>query len=95
MRVVPGGVVKIAEALLGDYSACGMTEQQYRTAKSQLEKWNFATFKSTNKGTIGKLTDTRLFSTSEATGNGQNNMHPTGKQRAANGQPTTNEEAGT
>ena len=67
------------EALLGDYKACGMSEQQYRTAKKQLEKWGFATFKATTKGTTGKLTDTRLFDVLSLTGNGQTNRRPTGK----------------
>jgi hypothetical protein len=50
------------EALLGDHRASGMSEKQYRTAKAQLTKWGFAAFKGTNKGTIGRLIDTRLFS---------------------------------
>ena len=39
------------EAFIGDCKRCGMSEQQYRTAKNQLKKWKFATFKSTNRGT--------------------------------------------
>lgn len=67
------------EAFLGDYKACGMTEQQYRTAKKQLEKWGFATFKATNKGTTAKLMDTRLFDVLNVTGNGQASRRPTSK----------------
>src|SRR5262245_50110565 len=45
----------LGEALLGDFENYGMTEQEYRTAKAQLEKWRFATFQATNKGTeIGR-----------------------------------------
>lgn len=69
------------EALLGDYATIGMTEQQYRTAKEQLAKWNFATFKATNKGTIGRLTDTRLFSIFRLEDNGQNHNRVTDSQR--------------
>lgn len=82
----------LGEAFLGDYGAFGMTQQQYRTAKAQLEKHGFATFKSTNKGTIGKLIDTRLFSTSLNAGNEQNNEQPTSSQRAGNERVTTNKE---
>jgi hypothetical protein len=82
----------IGEALLGDHGNYGMTEQQYRTAKAQLEKWKFATFRATNKGTIGKLTDTRLFSVLPASGNDQADTQPTDAQRTPNGRVTTNEE---
>jgi hypothetical protein len=76
------------EAMLGDYGKLGMTEQEYRTAKQQLQKFGFATFRSTPRGTIGKLTDTRLFDPLNISNNGQNNAQPTGKQRTNNGQTT-------
>lgn len=63
------------EAFLGDYSNYGMSQQQYRTTKAQLEKWGFATFKATNKGTVAKLMDKRLFSVLPERGNGQANVH--------------------
>jgi hypothetical protein len=69
-----------------------MSEQQYRTAKKKLEKWGYATFKRTNKGTTAKLTDTRLFDVLNLSANGQANRRITTKQRVDNGQPTTNEE---
>jgi hypothetical protein len=82
------------EAILGDYRRYGMTEQMYRTAKGQLEKWGFATFRTTNKGTIASLTDTRLFEVSGAANNEQANTQTTDGQRTANdpanGQATTN-----
>ena len=77
------------EALLGDFKNYGMTEQEYRTAKEMLENHKFATFKTTNKGTIAKLTDSRLFDPLNISDNGQSNSRATGKQRTANGQPTT------
>src|ERR1035437_5887251 len=43
------------EALLGDFEAYGMTQQEYRTGKAQLAKWGFATFRATTRGTAGKL----------------------------------------
>ena len=49
------------EAFIGDYKTIGATQRQYRTAKQRLKEWNLATFKATNKGTIAKLTDARVF----------------------------------
>ncbi len=80
------------EAFLGDYGSYGMSEQQYRTAKAQLEKWKFATFKATNKGTIAKLSDARLFVTTSEPANGPANGRLTDRSRTANGQVTTKEE---
>ena len=77
------------EAMLGDYAACGMTRQEYRTAKEQLAQWGFATFKTTNKGTVGKLTDTRLFSLVPPERNHQNNHPLTSQQPSGNHQTTT------
>jgi hypothetical protein len=65
------------EAMLGDYASLGMTRQQYRTAVCQLTQCGFATFRTTNKGTIGKLIDTRLFCVSTEASNQQNNQRPT------------------
>jgi hypothetical protein len=77
------------EAMLGDFEAYGMTEQQYRTAKAQLAEWGFATFKATGKGTIGKLMDARLFSLLPPERNDQNNGRATDEQRTGNGRPTS------
>lgn len=63
----------------------GMSEQQYRTAKANLNKWQFANFKATNKGTISFLLPNPIFdiyTTDEITN----------KQRTANERPTTNKE---
>jgi hypothetical protein len=65
-------------------------ESRYRRAKAYLVKWNFATFKPTNKGTIGKLTDTRLFKNNPPKSDGQNDVQATDSGRTADGQPTTN-----
>ena len=79
----------LGEALIGDHRNYGMSERQYRTAKQKLEKWHFATFKATTKGTIAKLTDTRLFSIFRLESDGQKDKQPTGKRRPSDGQPTT------
>ena len=65
--------LELGEAMLGDHARYGMSEQEYRTAKAHLSKWGFATFRATNKGTIGKLMDTRLFDVLNIEGNDQNN----------------------
>lgn len=80
------------EAFLGDFEKCGMSEQQYRTAKAHLTEWHFAAFKPTNSGTVGKLIDSRLFETCVSHSNAQANPQPTDAQRTPNGRPTTNEE---
>jgi len=72
------------EAFLGDFERYGMTEQQYRTAKAQLQKWKFATFRATTKGTVARLIDTRLFDVLNVSANGQANRRPTTKQRTPN-----------
>lgn len=77
------------EAMLGDFQAYGLTRQQYRTGKEQLAKWGFATFRTTNKGTVGKLMDTRLFALVPPERNHQNNQPLTSKQPSANHQATT------
>jgi len=38
----------IGEALIGNYSTMGMTQQEYRTAKKHLKKMGFITIKSTD-----------------------------------------------
>jgi len=84
--------VERGEAWIGDYRKCGMTRQQYRTALSQLIKWHFVTTRPTNKGTVARLIDTRIFDPLNCASNQQNNQTPTTKQPPSNHQATTNEE---
>lgn len=53
--------LKVGEALIGDCRNYGMTQREYRTARQKLADWGFATFKATNKGTIAKLADERIY----------------------------------
>lgn len=82
------------EAMLGDFEQCGMTQKQYRTAKRILAKWGLVAFRRTNRGTIARLTDSRLFSISdgrkgEQKGNQKSNMgQAQGDQAATNKQST-------
>ena len=84
--------LKIGEALLGDNGACGLTSRNYRTAKEKLQKWGFATFKTTNKGTIAKLVDNRVFDINEEEDDKQNDSQPTSDRQTTDSQTTTNKE---
>jgi hypothetical protein len=77
------------EAMLGDWTAYGMTRQEYRTALDQLKEWGFATFRTTNKGTLAKLVDTRLFALLPPVRNQQDNQQATSEQPTGNHQTTT------
>lgn len=81
--------LEIGEAYLGDYQNYGMTEQTYRSAKKFLQKWGFAEFRTTNRGTIGRLTDSRLFETISSSINEQNYRQTPDKETP---QSTTNQE---
>ena len=80
------------EAMLGDYNTYGMSERQYRTAKEQLERWKFATFRTTNRGTIAKIMDTRVFSVLNNSADRQNDGQTTNNQRTTARKATTNVE---
>lgn len=82
--------LKIGEALIGDFKEIGLTEQRYRSAKSNVQTWGLATFKGTNKGTVAKLVDTRIYDINEENNNGQNNRTITSQQRTNNEPITTN-----
>lgn len=69
--------LEIGEAFIGDSGKIGITEQQYRTAKTQLAKINFATFRATNKGTIAKLVSTEVWDINTDASNGQSNEQVT------------------
>jgi hypothetical protein len=79
----------LGEAMLGDYENYRMSEGEYRTAKRQLAKWGFATFRKTNKGTIGKLIDTRLFAILRLEDHGQKDTRATDRRQTGDGQATT------
>ena len=79
----------VREALVGDYAECGLTQQKYRTAKKQLEKFKLATFKATSKGTVATLTDNSIYDININNGNEQPNEQVTSEQRAGNEQVTT------
>ena len=84
--------LKSGQCFLGDYREIGLSEQQYRTAKKQLTNWNLATFKGTNKGTVGTIVNTKVYDINEESSNGLDNRQVTGSQRTGNGRVTTNKE---
>lgn len=82
--------LEVGEALIGDYKSVGASYQQYRTAVGQLERWGLVTIRTTNKGSIAKLIDKRVFDINQEGGNEQNNHQTTNKKRTDNEQTTTN-----
>lgn len=84
----PMNGLKAGQCFLGDYSSIGMTRQQYRTAQEQLTKWNLATFKGTNKGTIGTILNSKVYDINS----NEDNQQTTNKQPTNNQQTTTNKE---
>jgi hypothetical protein len=78
--------LETGEAFVGDCASIGLSEQNYRSAKKRLADRQFATFRATNKGTVARLVNSRVFdiNADEPTDS------PTVKQRTNNGQTTTN-----
>lgn len=66
--------LKVGQCFLGDYSSIGLTRQQYRTAQNQLVEWNLATFKGTNKGTVGTILNSVVYDLNADNGNQQDNQ---------------------
>ncbi|AUR92836.1 hypothetical protein NVP1177O_71 [Vibrio phage 1.177.O._10N.286.45.E10] len=88
----PMNGLKAGQCFLGDYSSIGLTERQYRTAKKQLTDWKLATFKGTNKGTVGTIVNTKVYDINEDNGDGLDVIQKTGKRQASDRQATTNKE---
>lgn len=84
----------IGEALIGDHAACGLTRQEYRTAKRKIEKMGLASFKTTSKGTIATILDTSIYDINieleQPATKPTANQPATDKQPKYNQQPTTN-----
>lgn len=95
--------LELGEALIGkeDSIRLKLNEQRYRDAKKRIEqKYKKATFKGTNKGTIGKFTDNSVCDLNIQKENEQKNEQKndqrtsgrTIKERAKNEQAPPNEE---
>lgn len=84
--------LKPGEALIGDFKTLGMKRGAYREATKRLATWGFATFRTTNKGTIATLTSSTIFDLSEFTPSQQASHPATNGQPSSNHPATTNEE---
>jgi hypothetical protein len=77
------------QALIGDHETIGLSAREYRTAKSNLQKWQFATFKTTNRGTLATLTSTSIFSILGDAYDKQNDSQATSDRQMTDNQATT------
>jgi len=84
-------MLEVGECFIS-FRSVGMSEQQYRTAKKQLQKWGLVTFgkgrKVTDKGTVALLGNSDIYDINVDDGNGR----VTEEQRKSNGRVTTNKE---
>lgn len=53
--------LQVGEAMIGDYEAAGLSRQEFRTALANLQKRGLITSRSTNKGTIVRLSNTSVY----------------------------------
>lgn len=85
--------LKQNEAMIGDYRKYGMTEAVYRSSKTNVQKWGYATFKGTSKGTIATLSDSRVYDINSEPANVRDDTpatgEPTHQQRTDNVRVTT------
>lgn len=82
----PDPNLEMGDALIGDYESYGVTERQYRTDKQYLEMYKFATFKTTNKGTVARIVKTTIFDINPELSTDET----TGQRQASDRQATTN-----
>ncbi|PSV48349.1 hypothetical protein [Photobacterium indicum] len=74
----PMNGLKAGQCFLGDFRGLGLTERAYRTAKKQLQDWGLADFKGTNKGTVGTITNSKVYDINHGEGDGQGDRQETG-----------------
>ena len=79
--------LQIGECFVG-HKGLGLSEQQYRTVKKNLQKWGLVEFKKaervTDRGTVAKLLNSDIYDINEDDPNGR----PTEDQRKTNGRVT-------
>ena len=80
--------LSVAEALIGDFDACGLTRGKHRAALNQLKSMGYITTKTTNKGTIAKLVNTTIFDPNLILSEDSTTTKTT-NQSCENNQPTT------
>lgn len=83
----PLNKLQIGECFVG-HKGLGLSEQQYRTVKKNLQKWGLVEFKKaerlTDRGTVAKLLNSDIYDINEIDPNGS----LTEEQRKGNGSPT-------
>ena len=82
--------LRIGQALIGDFKACGLTPGQYRAAKARLKRYGLIDFRGTNKGTIATLLNDTVFDVNAEAPRQANDKPVTGKGQTDDGQATTN-----
>ena len=82
--------LKIGQALIGDYKACGLTRKEYRNAKGRLKRHGLADFRATNKGTIATLLDNSIYDINEEVSGPAKGNHTTNQGPAEGDQEATN-----
>jgi hypothetical protein len=79
--------LQVGECFVG-HKGLGLSEQQYRTVKKNLQKWGLVEFKKaervTDRGTVAKLLNSDIYDINEIDPNGS----LTEEQRKDNGSPT-------
>ncbi len=79
--------LQVGECFVG-HKGLGLSEQQYRTVKKNLQKWGLVEFKKaervTDRGTVAKLLNSDIYDINEEDPNGR----PTEDQRKGNGRVT-------
>jgi hypothetical protein len=78
--------LKVNECKIGDHKNCGLTQKEYRTAKSKLVAFSFCSFKGTSKGTIATLLNSNIYNINANTKGeqGANKGRTRGEQGATN-----------
>jgi len=76
------------EALIGDHKSLGMTRGEYRWAKKILKRIRFASFRTTNRGTIARLINSGIFDIN-IDGNDHQYNHPTAMRQPSDDHQTT------
>jgi hypothetical protein len=69
-----GTVMESGEAMIGDFEACGLSRQQYRTAMTQLVSAKIVTTRATNRGTIAKILKSSIYDINADEGNHLDNQ---------------------
>lgn len=81
--------LKPGQALIGDHTAYGLTEQEYRSAKSRLQRYDLVDFEPTHRGTIASLRNTMIYDINVTAEQQAHNGPATDRQRTGNGRATT------